>query len=124
MGRFFLEYVTPLTSVSSLRYLGRTLFSTEGNWAEVEWNLWRAWGKWGRLMKIFGREGADNRTTGRFYMEVVQAVLLFGSKTWVLTPDWRTPSQGSTTRRHGGWREWAPIVSRTRHGCNYPLERS
>ena len=32
------------------------------------------------------RELTDMRTTGRFYVAVVQAVLLFGSKTWVMTP--------------------------------------
>ena len=32
------------------------------------------------------REGADMRMTGRFYVAVVQAVLLFGSEMWVLTP--------------------------------------
>ena len=31
------------------------------------------------------REGSDRRAVGRFYMAVVQAVLLFGSKTWVRT---------------------------------------
>ena len=37
-------------------------------------------------MKIFGREGADRRTEGRFYLAVVQAVILFGSEKWVMTP--------------------------------------
>ena len=33
-----------------------------------------------------GREGVDKRMEGRFYVAVVQAVLLFVSKTWVLKP--------------------------------------
>ena len=37
-------------------------------------------------MKILGRDVADKRTAGRFYVAVVQAVLLFGSETWILTP--------------------------------------
>ena len=37
-------------------------------------------------MKILGREGLDMITAGRFFVGVVQAVLLFGSETWVLTP--------------------------------------
>ena len=37
-------------------------------------------------MKILVREGADKRPTGRFYVAVVQAVILFGSKAWVLPP--------------------------------------
>ena len=48
--------------------------------------LRREQGKWGRLEKILGWKEADRITAGRFYVAVVQAVLLFGSKTWVLTP--------------------------------------
>ena len=52
--------------------------SYDDYWPEVERNLWRAQIKWGRLEKIMGREGADRRTAGRFYVAVVQAMLLFG----------------------------------------------
>ena len=48
-------------------------------------NLQRARGKWGQLAKILGREGADRKKVGRFYVTVVKSVLLFGSETWVLT---------------------------------------
>ena len=34
---------------------------------------------------MLGREGADGRTLGRIYVEVVQDVLLYGSETWVMT---------------------------------------
>ena len=37
-------------------------------------------------MKIFGREGEDKRTAEIFYVAVVLAELLFGSKMWVMTP--------------------------------------
>ena len=86
MERVFSAYGTPLTVVSLFRYLERTLFSTDKNWPAVEQNLQRAQVKWGRLVKILGREGADNRTVGRFYVVVVQAVILFGFETWFLTP--------------------------------------
>ena len=59
--------------------------STDNNWTAMEWNLWRERGEWGQLEEILGREGEDKRKAGRFYVVVVQAVLLFGSKTWVLT---------------------------------------
>ena len=52
----------------------------------MERNLRRAQGKWGWLTKILGRKGEDKRMAGRFYVAVVQAVLLFGSKKWFLTP--------------------------------------
>ena len=38
------------------------------------------------MVIILVREGEYRRTTGRFYVVVVQAVLLFGSETWVVTP--------------------------------------
>ena len=86
MGRILSEYRTPLTAVSSFRFLGRTLSSTDDDWPEVEQNFRRAQGKWGRLEKILGREGADKGMSGRLHVAVVQVVLLFGSETWVLTP--------------------------------------
>ena len=84
MGRFFSAYGAPLTAFYLFRYPGQTLLSSDKKWLAVERNLRRERGKWGRLAKILGREVIDNRLAGRFYVAVVQAVLLFGSKTWVL----------------------------------------
>ena len=78
MGRVFSAYGTPLTAVHSLKYLGHIISSTDDNWTAVYHNLHRAKGKWGEMVRILGREGADRRTTGRFYVAVVQAVILFG----------------------------------------------
>ena len=86
MGKVFLSYGTPITAVSLFRYLGCTFLSSDNDWRAVEWKLRKARGKWGRLEKILGREGADKITAGRFYVALVQAMLLFGSKTLVLTP--------------------------------------
>ena len=67
-------------------------------------------------MKILVREGADKRTTGRFYVVVVQAVILFGSKAWVLPPfrylgrilssidnNWPAVEQNLRMARRGGY---------------------
>ena len=86
MGRVFSAYGTPLMAVSLFRYLGQKLSSSFDNWPSVERNRQRVQGKWGRLAKILGREVTYRRKVGRFYVAVVQAVPLFGSKTWVLTP--------------------------------------
>ena len=83
-GGVFLAYGALLTAISSFRYLRQMLSSSKDDWPEVEKNLQRARGKWGRLVKILEREGADRIMVGRFYVSVVQAVLLFGSETWVL----------------------------------------
>ena len=85
VGRVFLAYATPITEVPFFNYLGRILLSSNNNWPAVEQNLRIARGKWGRLAKILGREGVDGRMAGKFYVAVGQAVLLFGSETWVLT---------------------------------------
>ena len=34
---------------------------------------------------MLGREGADPKVSRAFYIAVTQAVLLFGSETWLLT---------------------------------------
>ena len=36
------------------------------------------------MVNILGREGADKRTSVKFYVVLVQAVLLFGLETWVV----------------------------------------
>ena len=55
------------------------------NWAEVG-NLRKDWKSWARMTKILGQEGSDPRVSGIFFKAAVQAVLLFGSETWVLNP--------------------------------------
>ena len=49
-------------------------------------NLRRSRKKWARLPWVLIREGADARTLGEIYLVMVQAVLLYGSEIWVLTP--------------------------------------
>ena len=49
-------------------------------------NIWKDCSRWARFSSIWWREGADPQTCGNFYKAVVQATLLFGSDTWVITP--------------------------------------
>ena len=86
MGIVFSEYGTSLMAVPFFNYLGRTLLSSDNDWPAVEQNLRRARVKKGRITETLGREGAYRRTVGRFYVALVQAVLMFGSEMWVLTP--------------------------------------
>ena len=81
-----MSFGSQLTAVFLFRYLGKMLLFSNDNWLAVEQNLKRAQGKWVWLAKILEREGADRRMEGGVYVVVVQAVLLFGSKTWVMTP--------------------------------------
>ena len=43
---------------------------------------------------MLGREGEYKRTTGRFYVAVEEAVLLFGLDVWVLTPQLEKSLEG------------------------------
>ena len=56
------------------------------------------------MVKILGREGSDRRTAGRFYVAVVQAVILFGSEKWVVTPQMEKALAGF---RHQAFRQMA-----------------
>ena len=69
----------------SIGYLGR-LLSYNDDWLAVAGNLRKARAKWARLSKILGREGVDAVIASKFYIAVVQSILLFGSETWVVTP--------------------------------------
>ena len=55
------------------------------NWPSVVHNFRREQQKWARLSRVLNREGADAQTLGRIDVEVVQAVMLYGSEMWVMT---------------------------------------
>ena len=82
--RAFETYGEPIQNVSAFRYLGRFLTAVYNEWLAVVGNLGKSRKSWGRLSRILSREGADPKLSGNFYKAVAQAVLLFGSETWVL----------------------------------------
>ena len=55
-------------------------------WPSVVGNLRKTRVSWAHMKRILVREGANPRISGIFSKAVVQAVLFFGSETWVLTP--------------------------------------
>ena len=59
--------------------------ATDDDWPAVAGNIKKARQRWGRLARVLVREGADPKVSRTFYIAVKQAVLLFGSETWVLT---------------------------------------
>ena len=61
------------------------LTEVDDDWLTVVGKLGKARKSWGLLSRILSREGADPKVSGHFYKAVVQAVLLFGAETWVLT---------------------------------------
>ena len=83
--RAFKSYGEPMEAVLEFRYLRRILTATDDDWPAVAGNLKKARQSWGRLARVLGRESADPKVSRTFYIAVTQAVLLFGSETWVLT---------------------------------------
>jgi hypothetical protein len=74
-----------IENVGSFCYLGRMLSEDDNDRAAVQRNLRKARARWGRIAKLLKRQGANPVVMGRFYLAVVQAVLLYGSESWVLT---------------------------------------
>ena len=115
--RAFEAYGKPLENVSAFKYLGQVTTEGDDDWPSVAGNLLKARKIWGRLLRILCWEGEGARVSGNFFKAVVQAVLLFGAETWVLTPGmeramdsfqhgaarWLTGRQP----RRGGSRRWA-----------------
>ena len=55
------------------------LYFNDSNWPAVEQKLQIVWRKWGQFSCLLCQEGANIRTSGRFYMVVFKSVLLFSS---------------------------------------------
>ena len=64
--------------------MGRIINDDDNDSICIQQNLQRARGKWNRLAKILKREGADAIIMSRFYLTVVQAVLLYGADSWTV----------------------------------------
>ena len=84
--RAFEAYEKPMETVSTFKYLGQLMTTGDDNWPSVAGNLVKARKSWGRQSRILSREWADKRVLGNFFKAVVQAVLMFGAETGVLTP--------------------------------------
>ena len=105
MERAFKAYGKPLENVSDSKYLGRVITAGDEDWPEVAGNLSKARKSWGRFSRILCQEGSGVRVSDKVFKAVVQAVLLFGEETWVLTPrmEWALDSfQNGAARRLTG----------------------
>ena len=57
----------------------------------------RARSFWGRFETLIRWEGADPKVVEMFYKSVIQAVILFGSETWVLLAEMERKVEGTHT---------------------------
>ena len=75
----------PIQKVKRFLYLGRTLTSNDDDTICIDENLRKPRNRWNSIAKILKVEGASAKCMGKFYITVVQAVLLYGADTWVIT---------------------------------------
>ena len=74
-----------LERVEVFKYLGRLLAQDDDNIQAIRAQLRKARATWARVGQVLRSENASPRVAAKFYKAVVQAVLLYGSETWVLS---------------------------------------
>ena len=75
----------PIDRVDDYLYLGRILRWNDSDDAAVDARLSKARSTWGRMSPILRADNASPKVMARFYMAVVQAILLYGSESWVIS---------------------------------------
>ncbi len=75
-----------LKRAKSFKYLGRWMGKDDHDGRAVRAQLLKACKVWARLGNVLKGENVLLRVSGMFFKAVVQAVLLFRSKTWYLIP--------------------------------------
>ena len=67
-------------------YGGYLLAYDDNDAQAVQSNLRKARKCWSRISRVLRAENASPRVCGMFYKATVQAILLFGSETWNVSP--------------------------------------
>ncbi len=76
---------TVLEWVEVFKYIGRLLAQDDDDAQAILQQLWKARGVWARVGQVLRGENVMPWVATKFYKAVVQAILLYGSKTWNLT---------------------------------------
>jgi hypothetical protein len=74
-----------LEKVKVFKYLGRMMAQDDNDVQAMQHQLRKARGTWACIGQVLRSENVTPRVAAKFYKAVVQAVLLYGSKTWNLT---------------------------------------
>ena len=74
-----------LERVEVFKYLGRLLAQDDDDIQAIRAQLRKARATWARVGQVLRAENVPPRVAAKFYKAVVQAVLLYGSETWVLS---------------------------------------
>ena len=81
----FLVGGRPIERVSTFKYLGRVLDESDNDTKCIDTQIKKLRSRWWRVSMVLKRVGAKARVMARFYLAVVQAVLLYGSDSWTIS---------------------------------------
>ena len=70
---------------TQFKYLGRVLDDKDDDNHAIDRQLKRAKAKWARVGKILSVQTTEPRVRGFFYKAILQAVLLYGSESWIIS---------------------------------------
>jgi hypothetical protein len=82
----FTAYGDELERVEVFKHLGWLLAYDDNHTQAMQGNMKKARKSWGQVSRILRAMNASPKVCGVFYIAIVQAVLLFGSETWKLSP--------------------------------------
>ena len=74
----------PIQRVKRFLYLGRWFDENDDDSYCINENIKKARGRWNSIANILKREGANAAVMGRFYLTIMQAVLLYGAESWTI----------------------------------------
>ena len=77
-------YGNNINRVREFKYLGRILDEKDDDSVAASRQLQRAKNKWNRIANVLKTQGVGSKIMGYFYKAIVQAVLLYGSESWML----------------------------------------
>ena len=81
----FLVNGKQIEKVREFRYLGRIFSDNDDDTQCIKDNIRKARQKWNSIAAILKREGANAICMARFYLAIIQAVLLYGADSWTIT---------------------------------------
>ena len=67
------------------KYLGRILADNDRDSNCIEFNIKKARQHWNSIARLLKREGASASIMAKFYITIVQAVLLYGADSWAVS---------------------------------------
>ena len=76
-----------IENVPVFKYLGRYLERNDLDDSAIRARIMVARSTWGRMFRVLSANGGvRSKTMGRFYLAVIQQILLHGSESWIISP--------------------------------------